>query len=270
MAQPSSKKHRNHPQYELLYHPGIPGRGEFIRLALEAAGVPYKDVARDEQDGYSTVQQICNNKGLESTDGNPPVFSPPALRIPGAGKDGKSALVIAQTPNILLYLGERLELVPEDDEAGRFYVQQLALTALDLNNEMHDSHHPIAGALYYEDQKPESLRKSQDVREMRIPKFLSYFERTLKHNEKTGNGQGLYLVGDKLTYADTTVWQVLDGCMFAFPKEMEARKQEFPALLGKFYENVKEESGLKEYLVSKRRLPYSMGVFRHYPELDRQ
>ncbi|KAK4548575.1 hypothetical protein LTR36_009485 [Oleoguttula mirabilis] len=269
-AQPSAKKQRTHPQYELLYHPGIPGRGEFVRLAFEAAGVAYTDTANEVKDGYSTVQQICMNKGTESADGNPPVFSPPALRVPGAGKDGKSALVIAQTPNILFYLGEKLGLVPEDDEPGRYHVQQVALTALDLNNEVHDTHHPIAVMKYYEDQKDEALKKSQDVRENRLPKFFSYFEKTLKFNEKASGGQGKYLVGDKLTYADTTVWQVLDGCMFAFPKEMETRKEEFSDLLVSFYDNIKQESGLKQYLTSKRRLPYSMGVFRHYPELDRQ
>lgn len=266
MAQ-SSQKQSTHPQYELLYHPGIPGRGEFLRLAFEAAGVAYTDLANETKDGYGTVQEICMGKGTESFDGNPPLFSPPALRVPGAGKDGR-ALVISQTPNILFYLGDKLGLVPED-EAGKYYVNQVALTALDLNNEFHDTHHPIAVTKYYEDQKEESLKKAQDVRENRIPKYLSYFDRVLKHNKSSG-GQGKYLVGDQLTYADTTVWQVLDGSMFAFPKEMEARKQEFPDLLGGFYESIKQESRLKEYLSSKRRLPYSMGVFRHYPELDRQ
>ena len=209
------------------------------------------------------------NKGTESADGNPPVFSPPALRIPGAGKDGKGSLVIAQTPNILFYLGDKLGMAPED-EAGKYHVQQLALTALDLNNEVHDTHHPIAVMKYYENQRDEALQKAQDVRETRIPKFLSYFSRVLQHNEKSEGGQGKYFVGDKLTYADTTVWQVLDGLYFAFPKEMKARESEFSDLLGPFYDNIKQESGLKGYLSSKRRLPYSMGIFRHYPELDRQ
>jgi glutathione S-transferase len=140
-----SKKQRTHPQYELLYHPGIPGRAEFIRLAFEAASVPYTDVANESKNGYSTVQQICMNSKDESSDGNPPVFSPPALGVPGAGKDG-GALVIHQTPNILLYLGPKIGLTPED-EAGKLYVNQITLTALDLNNEIHDTHHPVAGEL---------------------------------------------------------------------------------------------------------------------------
>ncbi|KAK3073185.1 hypothetical protein LTR53_005473 [Teratosphaeriaceae sp. CCFEE 6253] len=259
---------KSHPQYELLYHPGIPGRGEFIRLAFEAAGVPYKDVANEDEDGYAKVQQFCMSKGLDSGDGNPPVFSPPALRVPGAGQDGQ-ALVIAQTPNILWYLGDRLGLVP-DDEGGKYHVQQLVLTALDLNNEVHDTHHPIAVMKYYEEQKEEAVKKAQDVRENRIPKFLSYFDRVRQHNEQSGGGQGKYLVGGRLTYADTTVWQVLDGLLFAFPNEMKARRGEFGDLFGVFYEGLKSEKGLKEYLGSKRRLPYSMGVFRHYPELDRE
>jgi glutathione S-transferase len=121
---------------------------------------------------------------------------------------------------------------------------------------------------YYEDQKESALEKARDVRENRIPKFLSYFERTLQWNADAGKQR--YLVGDKLTYADTTVWQVLDGVQFSFPKEMEARKKEFPHLLGTFYESVREEKGIKEYLASERRLKYSQGIFRYYPELDRQ
>ncbi|TKA68928.1 hypothetical protein B0A55_08469 [Friedmanniomyces simplex] len=271
MSQPSSAT--KHPLYELLYHPSIPGRGEFIRLAFEAASIPYTDIANASPEGYATVQHLCTNpQNLESGDGNPPVFSPPALRISsGAAGGGSSdgALILSQTPNILWYLGEKLGLAP-GDEAGRYHVQQVVLTALDLNNEVHDTHHPVAVMKYYEEQKEEALKKAQDVRENRIPKYLSYFDRVRRHNEQSGGGQGRYLVGGKLTLADNTVWQVLDGLFFAFPKEMEARKKEFPELLGAFYDGVKQEGGLKVYLGSKRRLPYSMGVFRHYPELDRQ
>ena len=269
MAQPSSKKQRTHPQYELLYHPGIPGRGEHIRLALEAASVSYTDIANDssKNEGYATVQKVCMNKDTSSSDGNPPVFSPPALRIPGEGREGK-ALVISQTPNILMFLGDRIGMAGAEDGSEKWFVAEVAQTALDLNNEVHDTHHPLAVMKYYEEQKEAALVKAQDVRENRLPKFFSYFERTLEGNQRHG-GAGKYLVGGKLTYADTTVWQVVDGLLFAFPREMEERRKEYPALLGEFYENVKEEKGLKEYLESERRLPYSMGIFRKYPELDR-
>lgn len=142
------------------------------------------------------------------------------------------------------------------------------LTALDLNNEAHDTHHPIASQLYYEDQKEEALKKAKDFREARIPKFFGYFERVLKGNEE--KGQGKYLVGDKLSYADTTVWHVLNGLKFAFPKELEAREKDYPLLFGTFYPSVQKHGRLEEYLASDRRKPYSMGIFRHYPELDRQ
>jgi len=262
------KKSRTHPQYELLYHPGIPGRGEFIRLCFEATGVSFTDVAVEKKDGYSDVQAICMNDGLESADGNPPVFSPPALRVPGSGKNGKP-LIISQTPNILIYLAGRLGLVP-DDEVSKYHVYQLALTALDLNNEIHDTHHPLAVMKYYEEQKPAALEKAADVRENRLPKFFSYFERNLKHNADSGGGKHKYLVSSQLTFADLVVWQVLDGVTYSFPKEIEARRKEFPELFGKFYESVRNEGGLKEYLESERRMPYSEGIFRYYPELDRQ
>ncbi|KAF2464655.1 glutathione S-transferase protein-like protein [Lindgomyces ingoldianus] len=265
MAEPSTKKSRTHPPYELLYWPAIPGRGEFIRLAFEASGVSYKDVANETKDGIKAVLACKADDCIIDSDGNPPAFAPPALRVPGEGKHGKT-LVLYQTPTILCYLGDRLGLAGED-EVEKHWILSHALTALDLNNETHDTHHPIASIQYYEDQKPEALKRSKDFRENRLPKFFGYFERVLKGNE--GQGQGKHLVGGKLSFADTTLWQVLDGLKYAFPNELGAIEKEYPLLFGTFYLSVKEEKGIKEYLASAKRLPYSNGVFRHYPELDR-
>jgi glutathione S-transferase len=256
------------PKYTLLYHGGIPGRGEFIRLAFEATKTPYIDAGNGTAAQRKQVYAYCGSDSLGEA-GNPPCFSPPMLKITGAGKGGKGKdLIISQTSNILLYLGRELGLVGEEDGVDVWHVNELALTALDLNNETHDTHHPVSTSEYHEDQKEESLRKAKDFRKNRIPKYLGVFERTLQGNVESGGGK--YLVGDGLTYADLTIWQMLDGLKYAFPKEMEARSKEFPLLFGTLYPNIKEEDGVKEYLESERRLGYSMGIFRHYPELDRE
>lgn len=279
----ANKKARTNPPYELLYWPSIPGRGEFIRLAFEAAGVSYKDISNESEDGkhpltpLTTPNPCLTNPGIKEltalidpksngTSGNPPPFAPPALRIPGEGPSS-NPLILYQTPSILSYLGPKLNLSGANDIEAQWILSH-TLTALDLNNEAHDTHHPIAVSKYYEDQKEESLKKAQDFRETRIPKFLGYFERVLKGNEEKGEGK--FLVGDRLSYADTTLWNVLSGLLFAFPKEMEVRKGEFEGLFGTFYQAVEGASGVKEYLASERRKPFSMGVYRHYPELDRQ
>jgi glutathione S-transferase len=269
-SSPSSKKTRTQPPYELLYWPGIPGRGEFIRLAFEATGTSYHDTANEKEDGIKEIQSLIDPKATSSDPKgtNPPAFAPPALRVPGEGPDGEP-LIISQTPSILAYLGDQLGLAGDGSVAQKHWVLSLTLTALDLNNETHDTHHPVGVGLYYEDQKAEALRKATDFRENRIPKFFGYFERVLKGNQSKG-GEGKYLVGGKLTYADTTLWHILNGLKFAFPKEMKAREKEFPLLLGTFYPSINELPGLKEYLASNRRKPYSMGIFRHYRELDRQ
>jgi glutathione S-transferase len=267
-SEPAAKRARtSHPEYHLLYHGGIPGRGEFIRLAFEATGTPYVDIGNVKPARTKEIYATCAPTSL-GTDGNPPPFCPPMLRVPGAGKNGGD-LVIWQTSNILLYLGRRLGLVGDADE-DEYFVNGLALTALDMNNEVHDTHHPIAPMKYYEEQKDEALKKAIDFREHRVPKFLGYFNRVLKGNEK--NGKGVFLVGNKLTYADLCLWQVLDGTIFAFPKEFAARKEsgEYSLVLETFYEGIKELDGIKAYLGSERRLKYSHGVFRHYPELDRE
>jgi glutathione S-transferase len=259
------------PTYELLYWPTIPGRGEFIRLIFEASGTSYVDVCNAPSSdgpkaGVKPLLDLINPKSTGDADGNLPVLAPPAIKVPGEGKDGKD-LVICQTPNVVLYLAGRVGLEPEG-EVERLGARQLMFAALDLTNEAHDTHHPLAVSKAYEEQKDAALMKAGEFRNHRIPKFFGYFERVLKGNE--GKGHGKYMVGDKLSFADTTVWQAVDGVSYAFPKEVEARKGEFPLLFTKFVPSVREERGLKEYLASDRRKPYSHGIFRHYPELDRQ
>ncbi|KAF2834497.1 glutathione S-transferase [Patellaria atrata CBS 101060] len=261
----SPKKQRTEPTYTLIYWPSIPGRGEYVRLALEAAGASYIDLCNTSSGGVSILQSFLRGDDIGS---NPPIFAPPALQVAGEGLNGEP-LLIHQTANILRYLGGRLELDGENEQEA-LWTAQLAMTALDANNESHNTHHPIAVAKYYEEQKEEAKKVAFEFRTVRVPKFFSYFERVLKWNE--AKGQGKYLVGKKLTYADTTLWQVMDGLHYAFPMEMAYRKQSgaFPLLFEKFYPGIENESGIKEYLASERRLPYSEGIWRHYLELDRR
>jgi glutathione S-transferase len=245
--------------YELIYWPGIPGRGEHIRLALEEAGASYTDSAH-QKDGIKNVMSQIDAKNTGDAL-NPPPLAPPILK--------HGDLTICQTPNILLYLGPRLGLVPptDEDEDAIYRINALTLTALDgLSNEPHDCHHPVATGLYYEDQKAEAKRKSEDYLTNRLPKFLGYFERVLKGEASKG---GKWLYGGKLSYADLVLYQCLDGVKFAFPNAMSRIQK-----VGKYkhvfelYEAVKERPRIKEYLASERRQKYSNGIYRHYPELD--
>jgi glutathione S-transferase len=241
-------------RYELHYWPSIQGRGEFIRLALEEAGAPYVDVARlPEGEGGGERALLAF---LKDTAHALPPFAPPVLRAGG--------LVIAQTANILLYLGPRLRLVPED-EAGRLAVHQLQLTLADFAGEAHDTHHPIAASLYYEDQKTEALRRAAAFVAERLPKFLRYFERVLTRNER---GAGRHLVGAELSYADLSLAQVLWGLDYAFPRALTRLSPEIPRCL-ELRDRVAERPRIAAYLASERRLPFNQhGLFRNYPELD--
>src|SRR6185295_14505987 len=156
-------------RYELYYWPSIQGRGEFVRLALEDAGADYVDLARRPK-GMSAMMRFMESNTVER-----PPFAPPFLK---AGK-----LVIAQTANILFYLGPRLDLAPKS-EPSRLWAHQLQLTIADWVAEAHDAHHPISGGLYYEDQKSEAKRRAADFTAERMPKFFDYFERILKHHRK--------------------------------------------------------------------------------------
>ncbi|HEY7657258.1 MAG TPA: glutathione S-transferase [Burkholderiales bacterium] len=240
-------------KYELYYWPHIQGRGEFIRLALEEGGAEYVDVARlpeSEGGGRAAVSRV-----LEDAAGGRMPFAPPILK---AGK-----LLISQTANILHTLGPRLDLVPEG-EAARLWAHQVQLTLSDLVVEAHDAHHPIAKSLYYEDQKPEALRRAADFRALRLPKFLGYFERVLAANPAGDS----HLIGKSLTYVDLSMFQVIAGLNYAFPRAMAAMAQRHPKLAA-LHRRVAERPRIAAYLASARRIPFNeRGIFRHYPELD--
>jgi glutathione S-transferase len=236
------------PRYELFYWPGIPGRGEFVRLALEDAGAPYDDVGRMPESEGGGVPAIL--AALEGGLGGVRPFAPPFLR---AGR-----LVIAQTANILHWLGPRLGLAP-DDEAGRVTALQHQLTIADLVTEAHDTHHPIGVSLYYEDQKPAAKRRAALFVKERMPKFLGYFEALLDGRP--------WLCGRTITYADLSLFQVLEGLAYAFPKSFARRK--IPRLR-KLRDAVAGRARIRAYLASERRVPFNEeGIFRRYPELDR-
>ena len=242
--------------YELLYWPGIPGRGEHIRLCFEETGTSFKDVANEAKDGIKAVISRINPDNVGEM-GNVPPFAPPMLR--------RGNLLISQLPNILLYLGPKLGLVPdeEEDPNGIYFVNQLALTALDgLSNEPHDVHHPIAISAYYEEQKEEARRKAADYIENRLPKFLGYFERVLKSEASRG---GEWLCGGKLTYADLVLFQTVDGVSFAFPNAITRFQDsgKYDAVFA-LVERVRRRENIKRYLESDRRLKYSRGIYRKF------
>jgi glutathione S-transferase len=233
--------------YELYYWPTIQGRGEFVRLALEEAGADYIDAAR-ESEGVAVMLRMMERA-------EHPPFAPPFL------KDGET--VIGQTAAILLYLGARHGLAPKDP-AGGLWTHQIQLTIGDFVEEAHDTHHPVAVSLYYEDQKEEALRRAKEFRHNRIPKFLNWFETVLARNPSGGRR----LVGRTLTYVDLSLFQVVEGLAYAFPKATARALQKAP-LVAALHNAVAERTRIKAYLASLRRIPFNEeGIFRRYPELD--
>ncbi len=232
--------------YRLYYWPSIQGRGEFVRLALEEAGVPYVDVARTKG-GMPKMMKLLAAGALV------PPFAPPFL---ASGK-----LVIAHVANILLYLGPRHGLVGAS-EAARLAANQLQLSVTDLASEIHDAHHPIGTGLYYEDQKREARLRTAGLLKERLPKFLGYFERVLAGN------RGNYLLGARLSYPDLSVFQVMAGLDYAFPRAMKRITKKVPGLRA-LQERIAKRPRIAAYLASPRRIAFNEdGIFRHYPELD--
>lgn len=235
-------------RYELYYWPTIQGRGEFVRLALEEAGADYVDVARRGKAGMAAMQKLLEGARLAH-----PPYAPPFLK---AGKD-----IIAQTALILFYLGPRLRLAPSG-ESQRLWAHQLQLTVSDLVVHIHDTHHPVSGWLYYEEQKPAAKRRTADFWRYRAPKFLGYFERVLKQNG------GTYMVGRRLSYVDLSLFQIVEGLRYAFPRRMKRLERKLPLLVA-LHARVARRPRIAAYLASPRRIPFSQwGIYRYFKELD--
>lgn len=244
---------RANAEYELLYWPGIQGRGEFVRLAFEDAGVAYDDVGRrpDDGGGVAAIERLLEEPGPWLTP-----LGPPALR--------HGHVLVAHTAAILQYVAPRLGLVPDDEERRR-RAHQLQLTVTDLVAEVHATHHPVAVSLYYEDQRREAARNAATFVKERIPMFLRYFDRALDSNPAGG---GRWLVGDRCSYADLSLFQVLAGLRYAFPRAMRRHERRVPRLVA-LHDAVAARPRIAAYLASERRIPFNEhGIFRHYPELD--
>jgi glutathione S-transferase len=234
-------------RYALYYWPSIQGRGEFVRLALEEGGADYVDVARGKG-GVGAMMKIMEGRRVAH-----PPYAPPFLK---AGK-----LIIAQTAEILFYLGPRLKLAPRD-EAERLWAHQLQLTITDLVVRIHDTHHPVSGWLYFEEQRPAARRRTKDFWRYQAPKMLGYFERVLRENG------GRYSVGRSLSYVDLSLFQIVEGLRYAFPKRMKRFEKKVPLLVA-LHERVTKRPRIKAYLGSKRRIPFSQwGIYRYFKELD--
>ena len=239
--------------YELYYWPGIQGRGEFVRLALEEAAAEYLDVALLPEEQGGGVPALI--KFLDGPEVARPPFAPPFLK---AGRR-----LIGQTANILLFLGPRLGLAPRDS-GGKLWTHQLQLTLADFVLEIHDTHHPIGGGLYYEEQKAEARRRSRDFLAHRLPKFLGYFERVMALNPDSDK----WLAGKRLSYADISMAQVVAGLRYAFPAASRKALRTCPRLRA-LHDEVFARPRIKRYVASGRRLAFNNDdIFRRYPELD--
>ncbi len=238
--------------YELYYWPTIQGRGEFVRLALEEGSAPYEDVARKSGKGAG-IAAMMRLMGGDRRAGTP--FAPPFLK---AGKH-----LIGQTANILQFLGPRLGLAPAPQK-GRLWAHQLQLTIADFLVEVHDTHHPVASGLFYEDQRKEARRRAADFVKRRVPKYLGYFENVL-----AGNGaKGRYMLGARLTYVDLSIFQIIAGLQYAFPNATRKTARYHPRLFA-LHSRIHDRPRIAAYLASPRRIPFNNdGIFRHYPELD--
>lgn len=233
-------------RYQLYYWPSIQGRGEYVRLALEDAGADYSDVARSGN-GMAAMMRM-----MAAGEGTPP-FAPPFLK---AGN-----LVIGQTANILFYLGSRHGLAPKA-EAGKLWLHQLQLTITDLVLEVHDTHHPLGPSLYYEDQKAPAKKRSEEFWKQRVPKYLGYFEQLVQANG------GAYVTGRRASYVDLSLFQIVEGLRYAFPRRMKAFERKIPGLIG-LHGRVAARPNIKAYLASERRIAFNEDcIFRRYKALD--
>ncbi|HHO51810.1 MAG TPA: glutathione S-transferase [Deltaproteobacteria bacterium] len=228
----------------LYYWPMIPGRGEFVRLVLEAAGVEYVDVGRIE--GVPAVLDAVRG----SLGGRPHRALPILV-------DGEE--VLSQTPVICTYLAEAYGLAPGREH--RWGALTLLLTAMDLVTEAHDVHHPVSSRLRYEDQQPEARRAAELFVRERLPSFLAHLEGVCRDNPQSD-----WMIGGRLSHVDLVVEQLLRGLEHAFPAAMASAP--IPGLRA-LAAAAASLPRIAAYRASERCIPFNRdGLFRAYPELD--
>lgn len=233
--------------YDLWYWPGLPGRGEFVRLFLELHGLSYRDCGPDE--GAEALMDDL--KSRQGKVGEP--YAPPYLA------DGD--ICVSQVAHILAYLSDKHGPTVEDKQL-LFWLIQLQLDITDIVAEVHDVHHPVASGLYYDDQKDAAARAAKDFREERIPKWFAHFERA------AGAVDGDWIGGARPSHVDTSLFQLIEGLEYAFPKRMKAVRGDYPKLFA-LRDSVRDLEPVAAYLASDRRQAFNEdGIFRHYPELD--
>ncbi len=239
--------------YEFFYWPEIQGRGEFVRLALEDAGADYIDVARgQESEGRGVPAMLALMRG-EGTSHIP--YAPPFLRDVN--------VIVSHTAVILLYLGGRIGLAPTDEDS-RLWTHQIQLTITDIVKEVYNSHHPIDEDKWFHEQQDEAIARAAVFRKDRMPKFLGWFERILQANPAGAD----HLVGSSVTYADLSLFQLVEGLRFAFPLAVERELAKLPHVTA-LHQATAQRPRLKAYFESERRVPFKeTGIFRRYPELD--
>jgi glutathione S-transferase len=252
------------PPYRLHYWPFLQGRGEFVRLVLEYAELPYIDVARDprshatqapepNQGGVAELAALF--RGETANNGERfPVFAPPILEL-------ENKQLISQVANILLFLGRRHGLL-EDEPLAIAHANQLQLTIADIVAEIHDTHHPVSATLHYEDQKQEAIKAAKLFREQRIPRYFDFFCGAIKCTA------GPFVFGEEPSYVDLSLFQLLAGLRYAFPKHLDGLGGQYE-MLHELHDRVAGLPTIAAYLDSPRRIPFNEdGIFRRYPELD--
>ena len=236
--------------YDLWYWPSIQGRGEFVRLFLEAAGIDYRDRART-----SDAQALVEDMEARAGENGFAPYAPPYL------VDRQSGFTIAQVAHILAWLTDAHDR-GTGDGATDLHLIQLQLTITDIVAEAHDTHHPVASGLYYDDQKDPAARASRAFREERMPKYFDHFERAF------GVKDGPFVAGDRWSHVDTSLFQLVEGLRYAFPMRMRTLEADYPKLVA-CRDAVARLEGIAAYCASERRIPFNEGgIFRHYQELD--
>ena len=237
-------------QYDLWYWPSIQGRGEFVRLFMAAADLEWRDRARD-----GDSQALVEDMEQRVKSGQFAPYAPPYLVERG------SDFAIAQVAHIVSWLPGTHDL-GSGDERTALHLIQLQLTITDIVAEMHDVHHPVAGALYYDDQKDAAARAAKAFREERMPKYFDHFQQALRVNE------GPFMLGDRWSHVDTSLFQLVEGLRYAFPQRMKTLEGDYPDLVA-CRDGVARIDGVARYLDSDRRIAFNEdGIFRHYEELD--
>lgn len=247
MSQAANDSSEPVDEWTVYYWP-LRNRGNFVRLVLAYAEQEFNDVSNPAQlkklfassKPLGKPQKDSDKKNDEKSDDGyfSPPFAGPALKY----VDGKSkeTLFISQMLPCAEFAATKFGLTPKADTFDAFRAKKLMLDCNDILNE-------FRGKI-----DDENKITAQKYVQFRLKKWLNVLQYPLK-NKKDENKDNIYYFGDKVTYVDLAVFNIIDGIKDTLSEKLfDDIFKQYPELLA-IFNTIGETKQIKQFIEKQKK-----------------